>query len=233
MIEVTENKTRNTIVWAIESLLEHPNQKEDVNQVLALLRHKLSEEKNLFSFDSIVFGPFLSQVLSSEVQLEPETMIILKDELIGKTPYWNTYALKYDFTKLLYGDTLEAYQRLKEFLNLLVSYLNTNGVLEDIVERYEDLLEVLYEFCYGKLQSNTIAELLLGQSCHILLSLPHPILSYFDVQDVFSSIYPISDMEKTNNQLGHVQGLLQKLEGKIVLFVDVHLLTDGFILNLR
>jgi len=69
----------------------------------------------------------------------------------------------------------------------------------------------------------------------VLLTLPDDGSEYIDMEDPFdiSTFYSIPDMEAVGPHLKYVESILQKLEGKAILFVDVHLLPRGFVINLR
>jgi len=233
--DLQKSQVRYEIAQAIEMLLAQPERSEEANRILRAFHHRFHEKEHILSLDSIVFGGLVHEALSSEAQREPSILSVLRDELMGHIPYRNTYALKHNFAELLYGDALEAYQKLKEIFAIVAGRVGTPMTLQDMSEEYKDLGESLYELCYEKLQTHTIAELLVAQGCHVLLTLPDDGSEYIDLKDpfYFSTIYSISGMEAVGPHLKYVESILQKLEGKAILFVDVHLLPRGFVINLR
>jgi hypothetical protein len=228
---------RRELIRALEMLLAQPSQREEANQVLHTLELEFFEEtrKHVVSLDHIVFGSFVSAATSGEVQSDPSVLSALRDELIGRVPYRSTCALKCNLVESLHGDAFEAYCKLKKLLAVVTDRVGTPMTLEDMSEEYTDFRESLYELCYEKLQTHTIAELLVAQGCHVLMTLPDDGSEYIDMEDPFdiSTFYSIPDMEAVGPHLKYVESILQKLEGKAILFVDVHLLPSGFVINLR
>lgn len=224
---------RDEIVRIIDILLNQPDQSKEANRLLHSLHQYFLEKEHIFSLDSIVYYPFIQLVGSPEFQKDRTALSVFKDQLLGQIPYWNTYALKYNFVELLQGDAVEAYQKLRQLLTIFTKRLNKLDPIQDISENYEDLLDRLDDLCYKRLHPYTLAEFLVAQGCHILLKLPRGESEYFDTLDVFEGIYPVSTIESVNNHLKFVEDILQKLQGEIVLFIDVHILPNGFVLSSR
>lgn len=219
------------IIHAIDILLEQPNQQQEANRILESLFNHFHEKEHIFSLSSIVYGRFIQIVKAPEFQTNHAALSIFKNQLLGQTPYWATYALKYDFVGLLQGDFLQAYQKLEELLTIFAERLGNPR--RNIPTIPEDLTEILHDLCYEQLRPYTIAELLVAHGCHILLSLPDDGNESYDILNVFGSIYPVSSIETVDTHLKYVRDILQKLQGKKVLFVDVHILPEGFVINFR
>ncbi len=231
------SQVRYKVVQAIDVSLEQPDQKEETNQILRTTYQEFIESP--FSLDSIVFGSIVHKALGTVAQEDEKVLRILRDKLLGQVPSRNTYALKYNFVELLQGEAYEAYEKLRSLLPLIADRVGASDIPSHESaesEAYEDLGESLYELCYEKMQTCTIADLLVAQGCQVLLSLPDDGSEYFDItsdKSSYSSIYPVSSIEAVDVHLKYVEGILERLEGKAVLFVDVHLLPEGFVLNLR
>lgn len=226
---------RNTLIKIIEMLLNYPEKVKFAKQTLANLEHELLTPRNLISIEKIVFGSTISALNDEEVQLDSNSLTAIKNDLLGTVPYKHTYALKYNFVELLDEVSLEIYQKSKHLLNIIIARINNEPIINNISEEYTNFYESLYDLSYDKLQIKTIADLLVSQISHLLLCLPDDGTEYIDMADPprYSTIYSILDKEPILPHLDYINLLLKKLEGEVILFVDVHILKEGFAINLR
>ena len=228
-----EKHIRDEIVRAIDILVEQPNQRQEANHIMRQLSGHFQEKGHIFSLNSIVYGYFIRIVKAPEFQTDYTALSTFKSQLLGQAPYWATYALKYNFVELLQGEFLQSYRKLQQLLTILADRLNEKDLGQQGLESYENVREMLYESCYEHLKPYTIAELLVAHGCHILLSLPDDGNEYFDTLNTFGGIYPVSNIEAVDKHLNQVKDLLRKLQGDAVVFVDVHILSEGFVINWR
>lgn len=228
-----QSTVRYKIIQAIELFLNQPDSKKIACQILDAIRQEFLN--NIFALDSVVFGGIVEDARSLLLCGEIDSLHALRDELMGQIPSRNSYALKYNFVELLGQESYETYRKLTKLLQIISQRIDVSMTSREEIENYEDLRESLYVSCYEKMQVCTLADLLVAQGCHILLLLPDNGAMYFDIADsAFSSIYPpVYSQEAIEPHLTYVKSLLQKLEGKAALFVDIHLLPEGFVLNLR
>lgn len=238
---MTEQESHNSqvrceIQQALETLLHRPGEREEAIEALEAFENKFSEDA--FSLEALVFGGIVQEALSEPAPDEPEWISALIDGLAGRTHYANAYALQYNLVRLLKDEALEAYQKLKTMLSIVAGRMGTPIKWEDESEAYKDLTESLFELCYERMSCDTIADFLVVQGCHVLFSVPDDGSECFDVREEwhgFSTIFPADLPAKLPIQphLDYVEGILRKLEGEEVLFVDVHILPEGFVITLR
>lgn len=222
---------RPIILNTIDSILMNAEHKESDIASLNNIYDHLHETQNAFLIDNIVFGHFIHLLTDNEVKRDTKLLQTIKDQLSGEKPYIQTYALRYPFVELLSGEIMDAYQELLSMYDYVTRKVN-NSKVEEIPKNYSELRENLF-LRYGRIKAKVIPDLLVIQACHTLLSLPDDQRS-FDVMDVFSSIYPKPTITAIETQLSYVQGILNKLLGDEVLYIEVCILPDGnYMINLR
>lgn len=226
------NQTCRIILDTIDMLLGNsPNTSEGIKTVQELYKNSLEKAK-AFSIESVVYGPYMHELLDKEVQENRNRLLFIKGQLLGQEPNARTYALKYHFIELLSLEAFEGYKLLYQLYGIITQKI-ADPNFQGVPSNYDDLREDLYQLSYQKIHPTTIMELIVIQASHILLSLPDDSHS-FDIMDCFSSIYPISSIESVDSQLYYVQKLVNILTGDEVLFVDIYLLLDGnFMIALR
>jgi hypothetical protein len=209
------------------------------NDILRSLDTRYNKVPSIFSLDSLFFGGLITAALDDEFQSQKSSLIQIRDELIGKQPYWKTYALKYNFTELFSPEMEKAFQWIIELLNLVENHS------ERIVyrERFEDLHESLYTFVYESLIPMHLPELLLGLLIHAALVLPiwrpSETSDTFDAANDdtsggFSLIWPPPSLEDTYlNHTAYLRSLLRKIKGEEIVYVDLTIVPNHSLLNIR
>ncbi|MSP14204.1 MAG: hypothetical protein EXR62_14770 [Chloroflexi bacterium] len=82
------------------------------------------------------------------------------------------------------------------------------------------------------MKTETVAELLVTYGCHLLLALPDDGSEYMNVMESFDDFTPPT-LEPISIHLSYIDSILQKIQGKAVLYMDIHILREGFLLNTR
>jgi hypothetical protein len=230
--------TRNTIFRALEMLIDETNI-EEANAILRSLKTQYHKALPIFSLDSLFFGGLITAALDDEFQSQKESLIQIRDELTGKQPYWKTYALKYDFVRLFGPEMHKAFQQIIELVEMVEE---PEQRLENR-ERFEDLHEYLHAFLFEILVPTHLTEMLLGLLIHAALVLPiwrpSEVGDIFDVANSdtsgsFCLIWPPETLEDTYlNHTRYLRSLIQKIKGQEILYVDLTIVPNHSMLNIR
>lgn len=235
---MTDNSDlRKDIVGAFDILLSRQDISltlpETFNSLMKTLEARLSAYGD-FSVLQFVYGYFVSFAKSPDMQIDHKALLHTKRQLLGKEPYWNTYLINHDLAKLLAGEGLRVYQEILLLIDKMNQTGNTNldecRQLKKAVEKNGYLIYV-----------NTLPELLVAHLANILGRLPNQDPAVYDPLGVhelpyrlrYSSIRPKESTVSVQAQLDYCVGMLRKLAGEEILFVDVHLMSDGYLINLR
>lgn len=222
---------RTIILDAVDSMLLNSTDKKNVIASINDVYRQLLEVQNAFLIERIVYGHFIHLLTDSEVQSSIKWLQSIKEQLSGQQLHIHTYVLRYPFVQLLEGETLEVYQGLLKLYNIVVQKVN-NLKLDEIPEDYEEFRENVF-LLYGGIKAKSVADLLVIQACHTLFSIPDDQRS-FDVTEVFGSIYPTPTITTIDTHFSYIQGILNKLLGNEVLYVEVCILPDAnYMINLR
>lgn len=229
---MSSNQIRTQIIQAIDILIENQENQEKANQILNSLYHKFSEEDQYFYLDSIVFMPFVQLARTSYFQRETSSLLHIKKQLLGEHLYTNIYAYKHNFSDILSENTSKTYQTLKKFLTMRLDLTEMFSHVDEFSQDYQDIRSELITSC-DDLLPNTLPNLLVINAVESLIKVSYIRSEEFDIIDRFSSTAPTSSVENLKLYLAYIEHLVQKIEGEEVLFVDVHLLSSGFVVNLR
>lgn len=230
-------QTRSQILRAVELLINHPNtiEAEQANQTLTSLWSKFSEKEQIYSIESLVFNIFVQDIKNSGTQAHRDELIRLRDELLGTASHWHSYAIRSDFTKSMTDSTIKTHNILQvvfvEYKRVLLG-----NALDENLDIIGELLEELHLSCYQNQPANFLVELLVFQACHTLLTLPIPpqkIVNIHDGESRWGSFGTGSAIVNVEDQINYVGDILRKIKGELVVFVDVHMLSEGFVLNVR
>jgi hypothetical protein len=230
-----DKSLRQQIIDLIDSRLENPDL-DDTPQDILLWFTKIMNGEESFSIERIVFGGFLLEVMTTE---EPGILREVRQELTVGKPYWGTYVVKYRFVELLQDEMLHAYETLQNLYELLIRKCRqsaTEYIGAGELEKQELYREVLSDLVYGRLAPETIHELLLAQACNALIALPYHFPVKFNLADeesIFSTLQAPEHVVELVDYLEHTRDALMKLQGMEPLFIDVHLLPEGYSLSLR
>jgi hypothetical protein len=222
---------------AISKLLNNaPAQRQEAIHSLLTLKELLLKREYAFDIECLAYGGIITLALDSEVQANSQILVELQNQLDGRKPYWKSYLLRYDFQTVLQARSLDAYHLVRELVDAYSEQtkLQSGRSLEQ--ERYDNELEKLFLLCHEAITPRNIADLLVSQASHTLLALPNPPVTSFNVQDTvtgFSTIYPVDELEMVHGHLDHIQRLLRKLQGIESLYVDIHILPSGLVVNVR
>ncbi len=228
--------TRAQLLQAINTLLSEPAQKDVTLATLTELYEKFLEPENAFSIASLVFGGLVNEVRSRYAQIDHSILLLRRDQLEGKIPHRISFALKYNFSVLLHRPAQEAYELLGVLLNRYKQMLEQPGQGKSSTDALDDQFEALHQLCYFILVADQLPELLVAEGAHLLLSLPDPPSPTFNLAGdtaAFSTIFPVESVENTQVQLDYIESLMRKLQGHETLFVDIHLLSEGYLMNIR
>lgn len=232
---IIHSDVRQKILKSINVLIHHVRE-EEVNQALTCLQsleHHFTSD--LFSVNSVVFRGFVGMALDSATLSERVVLDQLKKELLGVVPSLNTYAIKHSFVHLLDCESQQAYLLLRQLYALLTSNYGSQPE-DETLEEEDELREQLHDLCSEKIVATTIPQLLVTHTAQAILSLPYDYAETFDLMDEevgFSTILPVSSQESLQEHLEYIGNMLKKIEGKKTLFIDIHILPEGFVLNLR
>jgi hypothetical protein len=235
MRKQSDKSLRQLIIEIIDSKLDNPDL-DKIPQDVILWFNKMINGEDSFSIESIVFGGFLIEVMTTE---EPSELRALRQELEGHQPYWNTYVAKHRFLDLLQGDMLQAYETLQSLYHLLVEKCSQgadDSYSPEALEKQELYRDTLSTLVYNNLKPETIYELLLTQACQALISLPYYYPVRFnpaDEDNIFSTLHVPEHVVQLLDYLEHTKAALMKIQGAEPLFIDVHLLADGYFLSIR
>lgn len=231
---------RSLLLEALDLLIDSSDslQTNKAVNILSPLLSRFTAKEQLYSIESLVFGIFVKDINSPSTQANKEDLLILRDELLGRNPHWHSYAIKDDFAKSMNDLTVRTYKNLCSSIELFRMALSTNTIYpqHDVSSNLDDLLEDLHSLCYHDMIVSSLSDLIVSQAGHIILSLPTPPKKTFDILDPSSrwgTFGLASSIEKTETQLDYVESLIQKIEGRSVLFVDIHIHSEGFVINLR
>ena len=227
------DEIQNTIVL----LLKDSAISNDISRLQSLKLQLLARSRE-FKLDDLVYGGPLIETCSFIEPLDKAGLNLLLDQLRGTLPYYKSYVFFRDFRELLNDDSRQQYDLL---LQLTTSYEQCLGSLNDtgtIVDRtvYEDKMDLLYSLTYRGKRPANLPEFAIGLGCHILLSLPDPPSPSYNIQEdesSFSTILPVDKSEDTLNQLNYINSLLAKVKGEVSLYVDIQIVSSGYVFNLR
>jgi hypothetical protein len=226
---------RQQIIDVIDSRLENPDLDETPRDIL-LWFNKIMNGEESFSIERIVFGGFLREVMTTQ---EPGVLSEVRQELTGGKPYWGKYVVKYRFIELLQDEMLHAYETLQNLYELLIRKCRQSAdecFGPEELEKQELYREVLSDLVYGRLAPETIHELLLTQACNALIALPYYFPVRFNLADeesIFSTLQAPEHVVELVDYLEHTRDALMKLQGTEPLFIEIHLLAEGYSLSLR
>jgi hypothetical protein len=230
--------TRSMLLHALDMLIEGTNI-EEANTVLQVLEDQYREKYQLFSLDRLFFGALITLSLDDEFQSQTESLIHIRSQLTGKQPHWGTYALKYDFTEFFSATMLNAFQQIAE---LLVLIEESQKRLEHW-EHFDNLHEDLYTFLFEILVPTHLSEMLQGLLIHAALVLPIWRLSEIgdtfdaansDTSAGFSLIWPPETIEDTYlNHTQYLRSLIRKIKGEEIVYVDLTIVPNHSMLNIR
>jgi hypothetical protein len=189
-----------------------------------------------YSLASIVFGSTIIYLSSKEVEREPEIIDIVGKELKGQERNWNTTAIKHDFTLYLSDKFCALYRGLQKIVTLLNQEDALGSGTIELIDSYAD---DLYEGIETEIPE-TIDDLIIITACNVLFLLPSHYPKHFDLSDErggygakFSSIGSRDIMVDIDEHISYIVGLLDKLEGKRTLYVDVSIISEYHLINLR
>lgn len=229
-------QTRSQILKAAEMLINYPStpKVEEATQILTSLWSQFLEKEKIYSIDSLVFNIFVQDFKNLSTQAHRDELIRLRDELSGKASHWHSYAIKNDLTESMSDSIKTIYGILhgtfKEYKKILENDLDEDS---DILG---ELLEDLHLSCYQKQPAESLVELLVFQACHMLLMLPVPprkIIDVYDEESKWGSFGNGSTTINIEDQINHIGYLLQKIKGELAVFVDVHIVSEGFLFSVR
>lgn len=157
-------------------------------------------------------------------------------ELKGQKRNWNTTAIKHDFTPHL----SDKFRALYHGLQKIVTLLNQEDELESSeIELIDSYADDLYEGIETEI-SETIDDLIIITACNVLFRLPSNYPKHFDLLDErggygskFSSIGSRNIMVDIDEHVSYLEGLLEKLEGKRTLYIDVSIISEYHLINIR
>lgn len=189
-----------------------------------------------YSLASIVFGGTIVYLSSKEVEREPEVLDMVDRELKGQERNWNTTAIKHDFTLHL----SDKFRALYHGLQKIISLLNQEDELEsseiELIVAYAD---DLYEGIKTEIPE-TIDDLIIITACNVLFQLPSNYPKHFNLSDerggygsLFSSIGSRDIVVDIHEHVSYIDGLLEKLEGKRTLYIDVSIILEYHLINIR
>ncbi|MCU0520967.1 MAG: hypothetical protein MUF84_09775 [Anaerolineae bacterium] len=227
---MSDGEMRSALCKVVNSLIAHENV-DEVEQLLEHLHDKLLESP--YSLNSLVYGGLAHELQNPCARKEQEVLLTLREELSGHTSNYHSFALKMDFLTLLTEEARETYRDLQILLEAVARQAREwpDAGMSEVVE---SLTESLYSRCYGGDPPVTIAELLLGQACHVLLSLPSDCTDRFGIETSrYSTVFPEPESAPVEPHLQYVQRLLLQLAGDSILFVDIQLLPEGYVLSCR
>lgn len=231
------NDIRNNILNAFDIILSRSGVMEPIpspfNELVKTIEAQLDTYGN-FTLTRIAYGYFVSFVTSSGMQIDPDALLHAKNQLLGKIPYWNTYLINHNLASLLKEESLKLYEQIILLMDMLKQTHKIGS------NEYKQLRNSVEEICY-LVQVNTLAELLVAHLANILSRLPDQELAVYDPMGIhklpyrlrYSSIRPKESTVSVWEQLRYCESMLQKLKGEEILFVDVHLTMDGYLINLR
>lgn len=232
----TVHQTRSQILTVAEILINYPStpKAEDATQILTSLWSKFLEKEKIYSIDSLVFNIFVQDFKNPNTQAHRDELIRLRDELSGKTSHWHSYAIKNNLTesmsdsiKTIYGILQNAFKEYKKILE---------HEFDKDIDILGEFLEELHLSCYQKQPAESLGELLVFQACHMLLMLPVPprkIIGICDEESKWGNFGNDSTTVSIEDQINHIGYLLQKIKGELVVFVDVHIVSEGFLFSAR
>lgn len=228
---------RSQILRAVELLINHPNttEAEQANQTLASLWSKFSEKEQIYSLESLVFNIFVQDIKNSGTQSHRDELIRLRDELSGTASHWHSYAIRNDFTKSMTDSIMKTHNILQvafaEYKRVLLK-----NALDENLDIIGELLEELHSSCYQNQPANFLVDLLVFQACHTLLTLPVPpqkSVNIYNSESRWGSFGNGSAIVNVEDQINYIGDILQKIKGELVVFVDIHMLSEGFVFSVR
>lgn len=229
---------RTQILEAIDMLINKTHV-EEANNILERLNQDLREKTRIFSFDSLFFGSSIAAALDEEFQSQTTSLIQIRDEVSGQRPFWNTYALQYNFTEFFGAEMLQAFNNMIEFLDV-IEYPAKRSEQRD---HFRDLHEQLYEFIDEILKPTQLSELLLGLLIHEAMQLPifgpSDTGDTFDIADSdinwgFSLIWPPRTMIETyTKHTQHFRKLIRQIKGNEILYATIVISGPYSSINIR
>lgn len=223
---------RRTLILLIAKLQTPPPESKVAFAELLRLKDALEAPEHIFDIANLVWGSTVQALTDPEMQWGKAEYEALRQELRGQSGSFQTYALKHPFVDLLDEAGKQAYQQAKFIVHERLQALAADPPTTLFSEAYEQVADTLSEYQRTPI---TLADLILAHICTHLFQLPE--VASFDILDEemhgFSSILPSAAVIDVRQELAHLEGMLHKLEGNAVLFVEVGLLPQGYILNIR
>lgn len=237
-IKNTPNQIRDLLIKAIDALLSEPPLTEEYETCMETINNRLFWREQIFTLDHIAFGAIAQRVYSKEFRATKSELLMHKNRLLGERNRWSSYALKHKFLDLLEVDELETYAGIKQVLGILKSSMSQSN--PEITDEYKEKHGYIHEYTHRERPIVTLPQLLLSYVGNVLLHLPADGAASFDVfgRDKKGASFgtlmpPASSIETLDTHIQYVEGMMNKLEGNAVLFVDVAFTPEGYIMNLR
>lgn len=225
---------RCKLLRALDLLIEPSSNSaiDEAFKILSILSNQFSGKEQLYSIESLVFNVFINNIQHPYTQARKENLLILREELLGLRPHWHSYVAKNNFTKDMTDLASKAYFNLKSSLKLYTKEQLSN----DDINNIDNLIEELHLLCNHDILISSLSDLIISQASHVFLSLPFPPQKTIDLLDFagnWGTLGSVSGIEQIETQIAYIESLLQKLEGKLAIFVDVYTHSEGFTVNLR
>lgn len=228
MTDLSLNTVRETLISIARDMRDPSQDPIMVHARLTDVKRFLI--KNKWSLASIAFGSFASYLGDSELKLEPEIADILREELEGKRGYWNIHVFKENMLSEMRPAYVESYRTLKRLVE----------ISERIASEEQEEVDAMQEGFYilrEEYQPDTVGELMVSLATEIVSRLPADFRAVFHNDDEtlplagFSGLY--QGQIQRSEHLDYVQKLLQQIEGQRPFYIDVTILPEYCLVNVR
>lgn len=222
-----------TIKEEILKAIEKIRLVEDIEEAHEIVRELslANLEKGEFHIEALAYITTIQRLFGNDILSDMSLLDNIQKQVEESIFQPRSWAIKRDLTASLSSEDHKAYLMLKVFLKEISD--NPYMSIRDS-DKQQKLAQKLRKYCNRETSFTALPEIIIYNAAQILLLLPAGRGTRYKMRAArYNLLYSADFEEQLDTQLEEAKKLIDKLEGSGIIYLDIRMQPNGYVINIR